>query len=148
MELNWAESLLTCVLMLTQHVVLRGAYAHTQQPPNGTSALTSYPPERELCVNQTSTLPRPSAGLDALLYIVIVLMFYAVAMVMLMVKYVRREEEDAMLDFYYTEFVKREDFARTALMARDDRTSHNSKLLRTWQQRQQQQPCIKYETAV
>lgn len=50
---------------------------------------------------------------DALLYIIVVLSFYAMSMVLLMIKYIRREEEEISLDFYYTEFVKREKF-RTA----------------------------------
>lgn len=47
---------------------------------------------------------------DAFLYIVVVLCFYALSLVLLMVKYIRREEEELSLNFYYTEFVKREAF--------------------------------------
>lgn len=44
------------------------------------------------------------------IYIIVVLCFYALSMVLLMVKYIRREEEEIFLDYYYTEFVKREQF--------------------------------------
>ena len=47
---------------------------------------------------------------DALLYIVVVLLFYAFAMVVLMIKYIRRENQEAELSFYFTEFVKRDQF--------------------------------------
>jgi hypothetical protein len=47
---------------------------------------------------------------DAFLYIIVVLCFYALSLVLLMVKYIRREEEELSLNFYYTEFVKREAF--------------------------------------
>ena len=48
---------------------------------------------------------------DAFLYIVVVLMFYSLSIVFLMIKYVRREQEEATLDYYYDEFVKREKFS-------------------------------------
>lgn len=51
-----------------------------------------------------------AGSLDALLYIVIVLMFYAFSIVILMVKYIRREREEANLRSYYHEFVSREKF--------------------------------------
>ena len=47
---------------------------------------------------------------DAFLYIVVVLSFYAFAMVVLMVKYIRRENQEAELSFYFTEFIKRDKF--------------------------------------
>ncbi|KAK3089552.1 hypothetical protein FSP39_004547 [Pinctada imbricata] len=47
---------------------------------------------------------------DAFLYIIVVLSFYATSMVLLMIKYIRREEEEISLDHYYTEFVEREHF--------------------------------------
>lgn len=56
---------------------------------------------------QTITL---TGSLDALLYIVIVLMFYAFSIIILMVKYIRREREEANLRSYYHEFVAREKF--------------------------------------
>ena len=45
---------------------------------------------------------------SAYLYIVFVLMFYAFSIVVLMVKYIRREREGSKLEYYYNEFVKRE----------------------------------------
>ncbi|GFS27006.1 hypothetical protein ElyMa_005233700 [Elysia marginata] len=50
------------------------------------------------------------SSLDALLYIVIVLLFYAFSIIILMVKYVRREREEASLRNYYHEFVSRDKF--------------------------------------
>ena len=45
---------------------------------------------------------------NAWMYILFVLMFYAFSIVVLMVKYIRREREGAKLEYYYNEFVKRE----------------------------------------
>ena len=39
-------------------------------------------------------------------------MFYAVAIVILMIKYMKSERNEARLTFYYEEFVKREKFDR------------------------------------
>ena len=47
---------------------------------------------------------------SALMYIVVVLLFYAVCMTLLMVKYVKREREEALLNYYFNEFVKRDTF--------------------------------------
>ena len=49
---------------------------------------------------------------DAFLYIVIVLLFYAMCMVLLMVKYIKRENEEAELDKMYVDFVKREKYSK------------------------------------
>jgi hypothetical protein len=66
---------------------------------------------QQLCAATNSTSQaREDRDFDAFLYIIIVLVFYAISMVLLMVKYIRREERDAALDFYYVEFVKREKF--------------------------------------
>ncbi len=45
---------------------------------------------------------------NAWMYILFVLMFYAFSIVVLMVKYIRREREGAKLEYYYNEFVKRD----------------------------------------
>ena len=45
---------------------------------------------------------------NAYLYILFVLMFYAFSIVVLMVKYIRKEREGSKLEFYYNEFVKRD----------------------------------------
>lgn len=50
--------------------------------------------------------------INALFYIVVVLSFYASALVLLMIKYMRGEQQDARLSYYYQEFVKRDDFKR------------------------------------
>lgn len=46
--------------------------------------------------------------IDAFIYIVIVILFYAFSIVILMVKYMRQEAENARLEAYYLEFVKRD----------------------------------------
>lgn len=64
-----------------------------------------------ICNNATD---RTSGNLrtsnDALLYIVTVLLFYSLSMVILMIKYIRREREEAEMEHYYSEFVTREKF--------------------------------------
>lgn len=65
---------------------------------------------------------------DAFIYIVAVLLFYSASIVLLMIKYVRREEHEAELDFYYLEFVKREHLPTNAFLI-DKRTSPMAKYL-------------------
>ena len=60
--------------------------------------------------DDSSTKTKPTSSYDALLYIVVVLSFYACSMVILMIKYVRREQEEAEMAHYYSEFVARERF--------------------------------------
>ncbi|XP_033738425.1 uncharacterized protein LOC117325984 isoform X2 [Pecten maximus] len=60
--------------------------------------------------NSTSGVLYDVIDFDAFAYIFVVLSFYAVSMVLLMIKYIRREEEEVCLNYYYTEFVKREKF--------------------------------------
>lgn len=45
---------------------------------------------------------------NAWMYILFVLTFYAFSIVVLMVKYIKREREGSKLEFYYNEFVKRD----------------------------------------
>lgn len=45
---------------------------------------------------------------NAYLYILFVLMFYAFSIVILMIKYIKREREGSKLEYYYNEFVKRD----------------------------------------
>ena len=45
---------------------------------------------------------------NAYMYILFVLTFYAFSIVVLMVKYIRKEREGSKLEFYYNEFVKRD----------------------------------------
>ena len=74
---------------------------------------TTMVQEHDSNVNQTCVTPantRPTSSHDALLYIVVVLLFYACSMVILMIKYVRREKEEAEMAHYYNEYVARERF--------------------------------------
>ena len=70
-----------------------------------TSSMTS-PCKEEL----TTKDPTPESSHDAFLYIVVVLLFYAFSMVILMVKYIRRERQEAEMAHYYSEFVSRDRF--------------------------------------
>ena len=45
---------------------------------------------------------------NAYIYILFVLTFYALSIIVLMVKYIRTENEGNKLEFYYNEFIKRE----------------------------------------
>ncbi len=76
---------------------------------------------RIMCMDTSSVEPGPANSTavgetmpqftdNALLYIVVVLSFYAFAIVVLMVKYIQRENEEAELAFYFTEFIKRDRF--------------------------------------
>ena len=73
---------------------------------------TTMSPERisnvTRCVTPSKT--KSTSSHDALLYIVVVLLFYACSMVILMIKYVRREKEEAEMAHYYNEYVARERF--------------------------------------
>ena len=67
--------------------------------------------------------PDGKGSLDALLYIVVVLSFYAFAMIILMIKYIRRENQEAELRYIFLEFVKRDNF-------KDNRTEYLSEVER------------------
>ena len=60
--------------------------------------------------SSVSTTRVSRTSVNALTYIVVVLFFYSVSLVILMVKYVRREKEEADLRHYYYEFVSRDRF--------------------------------------
>ncbi|KAK3611995.1 hypothetical protein CHS0354_011655 [Potamilus streckersoni] len=47
-------------------------------------------------------------SVDALMYIIVVLMFYTFSIVVLMVKYIHREKQEVQLFEYYREFVARD----------------------------------------
>ena len=49
---------------------------------------------------------------DAFLYIIVVIMFYACAIVILMIKYIQGEKNEAHYRYYYEEYVKREEFVQ------------------------------------
>lgn len=72
--------------------------------------LVSDKPCGETLSSQTPTVVKLPGSLDALLYIIIVLLFYVFSIVVLMVKYIRREREEATLRNYYYEFVSRDKF--------------------------------------
>jgi hypothetical protein len=64
-----------------------------------------------ICSNATeATTENYRTSNDALLYIVTVLLFYSLSMVILMIKYIRREREEAEIAHYYSEYVSREKF--------------------------------------
>ena len=72
--------------------------------------MAKFPDIKPNCVNGTIVNSVPKNDFDAFLYIIAVLFFYAIAMILLMVKYLRREEHEADLEFYFEEYVKREKF--------------------------------------
>ena len=87
----------------------------------------------EGCVcNGTDSVPintEPPSDISAFLYIVVVLSFYGLSMVLLMVKYIKRERDDAVYDHYFLEYVKRDSFnAKTKLL--DRRTAKQNILLK------------------
>ena len=61
---------------------------------------------------------------NAYMYILFVLTFYAFSIVVLMVKYIRREREGSKLEFYYNEFVKREWYKDKNLYDKTGRRIH------------------------
>ena len=69
-----------------------------------------------------SAPPNSEQNWDAFLYIVIVLVFYSFSMLYLVIQYTRREREEAVLNYYYTEYVKRERFSSRCFSV-DTRTS-------------------------
>ena len=70
------------------------------------------PNEHSNVTNSSSSDPSTVADTsnDPLLYIVTVLMFYALSMTILMVKYIRREKQEAEFSSYYYEYVSRDKF--------------------------------------
>ena len=60
--------------------------------------------------NSTTILGGTPDHNNALLYIVTVLLFYACSIVVLMIKYIRRERVEAEYDNYYYEYVSRDKF--------------------------------------
>ena len=66
---------------------------------------------------------------NALMYIVVVLMFYATSMTLLMIKYIKREREEALLNYYFNEFVKRETFNKNKFVF-DKRTAKRHTIMK------------------
>lgn len=60
--------------------------------------------------NSSNHDAEPHSSQDALFYIITVLMFYACSIVILLVKYVKRERQEAAFTHYYCEYVTREKF--------------------------------------
>lgn len=75
-------------------------------------------------------------NLDAFFYIIVVLSFYAISLVLLMIKYIRREQEETSLDYYYTEYVKPTWFQRPDVQNRMA-MARQGKLLEKMMQREE-----------
>ena len=60
----------------------------------------------------TTLVPYSNSDFDAFLYIVVVLLFYAFVIILLMVKYIRGENEEAIWDDMFVDFVKREQYLK------------------------------------
>ena len=61
----------------------------------------------------------------AFLYIVVVLCIYAICLIILLIKYVKSENREAVLNYYYQEFVKRDRFKEP----RVEQRCHNTPVL-------------------
>ena len=85
-------------------------------PPGGheseASATCNCSRHGNIVAATTTVEPQSRSEFDAFLYIVIVLCFYAMCIVMLMVKYIKRENEEAEWDKMFTDFVKREQYIK------------------------------------
>ncbi|XP_059176099.1 uncharacterized protein LOC131955833 [Physella acuta] len=109
---EWISNSTTAVL-LSPVLIPLDDNVHEKQLLDTTGATMvdiSDKPCGEALSSQTPAAVKLPGSLDALLYIVIVLMFYAFSIVVLMVKYIRREREEANLRNYYNEFVSRDKF--------------------------------------
>lgn len=73
-------------------------------------------------LNNTTAHAHDNTNVDALVYIVVVLLVYAMSMTFLMIKYIKRERREAMLDFYFNEYVKRDKFNKLKFI-HDKRTA-------------------------
>ncbi|KAL3869973.1 hypothetical protein ACJMK2_042593 [Sinanodonta woodiana] len=71
-----------------------------------------------LCSNVTRVPEAKPPSVDALMYIIVVLMFYTFSIVVLMVKYIHREKQEAQLFEYYHEFVARDQVKLTLCQKR------------------------------
>ena len=80
---------------------------------NDTEVTTSWINCPDCLHNRTlegSTDERDVSSPDAFMYIIVVLSFYVFAMTVLMVKYIRRENREAQLSYYFQEFINRDKF--------------------------------------
>ncbi|KAK2168891.1 hypothetical protein LSH36_13g03044 [Paralvinella palmiformis] len=78
--------------------------------PTESVTSTAHCPGCSNATEDSGAVYRDTSSPDAFLYFVIVLTFYAVAMTVLMVKYVRRENQEAQLSYYFHEFINRDKF--------------------------------------
>ncbi|XP_014663731.1 PREDICTED: uncharacterized protein LOC106806339 [Priapulus caudatus] len=99
-------------------VTLTSINADTSAADLLSSAATVLQPGGVNCNNITELINAICCGetkqtdddMSAFTYIVIVILFYALSIIILMVKYIRQEEDNARLEWYYDEFVNREHF--------------------------------------
>lgn len=78
-----------------------------------TQNITTSIPDSNMSLNaacNSSLSNLDHSQMDAFLYIVVVISCYAICMIILMVKYIRREEEEVQLEFDFYEFITREKF--------------------------------------
>jgi len=95
------------VVTLSTNYIYEAVLVSNMTFPNNLTRLTTSSIPQQQTDNITSGSFQSH---DALLYIVFVLLFYAFSIVILMVKYIRREREEAEMATYYAEFVSREKF--------------------------------------
>jgi hypothetical protein len=62
------------------------------------------------CASTTTLKPEEEVEVQAFLYIVVVIGFYAISIVFLLIKYARRDDEEKNSKYHYSEFVNREKF--------------------------------------
>ena len=82
------------------------ALCHRNETTIGT-AIVNHPGTNLHSTTHLSMQTKPEE-LQAFMYIVIVLLFYAMCIILLMVQYITRENEDAELNRYFTAFVRRD----------------------------------------
>ena len=103
----------------TTEVPVSASSVGTSHYANTSVATSDYGNTSSLMDSQPQVAP---AQINALVYIVAVLLFYSVSIVLLMIKYIKTEEHDCELEFYYNEFVKRDHLTRPSFTM-DPRTS-------------------------
>lgn len=102
----WTHTDTTCVPVLL--IMCDQNCSNSIQPSVATLSTMTDLDNVTVYRNATSSVANYSH--DALLYIITVLMFYSISIVILMVKYIRREKQEADLQQYYHEYVSREKF--------------------------------------
>ena len=103
-----SESVMPSVVADTDNSVLPGGHeSHSE-----VSAACNCSSHGNIGATTPTVEEQSRSQFDAFLYIVIVLCFYAMCIVMLMVKYIKRENEEAEWDKMFTDFVKREQYIK------------------------------------